>query len=208
MVFFIAIYGLGEFSYYQGRSHRLVLPTAFYPAVFLSLLVAINFWDPIRSFRWRDLLRASQMRLDLLSAAACMLWCALGLLSFGAALPAAAVCLSKPQSHHATEVIAERLRDIRGKKGVILVDPGNALHTIAGSYSTLPVSSPSEVILIRQIGEVQKAINSDDTEFVLIGGGYYWLRYIDFPKLDLVWRTNDMALFKKTSSQSPAKQQR
>lgn len=49
IVFLVSILGIGIFSYYQGRSHDLVLPTVMYQAIILTVICADGLYKTIRT---------------------------------------------------------------------------------------------------------------------------------------------------------------
>jgi hypothetical protein len=47
MIFYLAVLGVGIFSWYQGRSHNYALPTVWYPALIILIVFTDNLWAKI-----------------------------------------------------------------------------------------------------------------------------------------------------------------
>jgi hypothetical protein len=189
--FFIAIFGLGEFSYYQGRSHADVLPSTFYPAVFLSFLVAYDGWQAVRSVSPAELFRDPQKRWILLGTAFYAIGFAFGLVNFCRAIPATVTYAMHGPPQRESKVWPE----LPGVKGVILMNQSaNFLHVATGSQTTLPFASASEVMLLRQVPQVQAALDGADTQFVLLDTRFPVVRYLDLGKFQRVWQSRETVL--------------
>lgn len=169
--FFIAAYGLGSFSYFQGRSHPECLPSTFLPALLLAFIgtrqayAALDGW---RASAWRATpwLRSAAATAVCLSA-----FCICGFVTLCRSLPAAVRYCFDTTGGLATiplEPVWQALRPhVAGKPVVILAEPSAYLHTRTGSWSQLPVSSPTEVFFESQLAAIQRALERPGTILVL-----------------------------------------
>jgi len=212
--FFIAIYGLGQFSYYQGRSHHENLTTAFFPAVLLGFLVAYDGWRAVRSVPLVELLRDSPRRWILVWAGLSAIWFAFGLMNSCRAIKPALALSAKTVPHYTAESVPviDRgeappihmqtippgiWREMSGKKGVVFGEAGNFALVAMGSRSALPFASPTELALLRQLRQVQRALESVDTEFVLVNTAWTPVRDLDLSRYRPVWQGDGLVVLKK-----------
>lgn len=166
---FIALYGLGSFAYYQGRSSPKVLIAVMMPAVFLCCLYA------------REALARRSVAVVLWS-----LWCGYGAVNFVRALPEA-VALSMdrgPDVEFDTRATDALRADIGGRPAVMLADPDAYLLVKSGSWSALPTAGNAEVFLLAQLEEVQRVIDRAGTVVVLHPQlAPIWARHLDLRRL-------------------------
>jgi hypothetical protein len=77
--FFIALVGLGIFSYYQGRSHALNILHIVHPAALLCCLLTVDMQRRLGAVRWREAFGDPSLRFDALRLLALDLMLAVGL---------------------------------------------------------------------------------------------------------------------------------
>ncbi len=171
--FFIALYGLGIFSYYQGRSHvHCLLPVA-YPAVILSGFLAVDFFKECQSASWRQLLTHTGYRYSFLRLILCLLLPVFGILNFCRLLPDAVRYTAgepaPPPMVAKREPLIQLLQKyIYNSQTVIFSSISNYLHLKTKSYSALPFSSPAEILLFSQVKDVQNVLDHGDLKYVVI----------------------------------------
>jgi hypothetical protein len=158
---FIALYGLGIFSYYQGRSHVFCLAAVLYPAMILACLLSADL-----AAAWRAAgcsLKDPAARFCWLKLASCWLLVGFGLIHFGRGLPTAAATLARGRPREANvydeSAIGPLSERLAGSAAVILSPLSNYLHVRTRSWSALPFSSPQEIVLVAQAGEARQALD-------------------------------------------------
>jgi hypothetical protein len=169
--FFIAAYGLGTFSYFQGRSHPECLSATFLPAVMLAFLGTRHAYAALAGLpasAWRA---SPRLRSAVVAAICLSAFCVCGFVNLCRGLPAAVrYCFDTTGglAQIPLEPVWQQLRPhVAGKPVVILAEPSAYLHTRTGSWSQLPVSSPTEVFLESQLAAIQQALEPSDTILVV-----------------------------------------
>jgi hypothetical protein len=190
---FIALYGLGIFSYYQGRSHIWCLPPVVYPAAMLAGFLAL---DMARSERfaagWRSLL-AERNRYEALTLLACILLPAASVIGVCRALPAGALFVlqleERPQVVERLDPVVQDLRDRVGNSPTVILSPiGNYLHLRSGSWSSLPFSSSTEIMLLDQLRQVQAVLDSGRERYILVHhSNEAYLKLLRFTQYHYLW---------------------
>ena len=233
--FFIAIYGLGIFSYYQGRSHICCLYHVLYPAMILAGFHLIDLLRHIPKRPPWTRFRDPEWRYAVIRLVACGLFVVVGFVHFVVCLPSLMWDMpyendvaeqsatmdranldlrryleSIPSENKCREwsVAMERasldLRQYLKNSPCLILSPfSNYLHLKTGSYSALPFCSPSEVMLVDQLRDVQDAMEREDTQYVVmqtISGKNVWLlRGLRFDRFHVVRRFGaDIVLLEKT----------
>ncbi len=168
--FFIAVYGLGIFSYYQGRSHFFTLLAVLYPAF---LLMAFSAWDILASIKDGDGGRAA-LCLKRARLAALLLPFSVCLLSFPVKLPGYLRGLDGGAGPaRLPERLAEPLSYLRKAdppgKTLVLSGYSEVLHFLSGTASPLPFASLVEIILKEDLAKVQKLADDNDFSRILVG---------------------------------------
>jgi len=167
---FIAVYGLGAFSYYQGRSMAAFLPSSFPPAAILAFL-----WlhDSVRRFTapGRSLFADHRMRSQAFVAATAGLFCMFGIVNLLRSLP---MCLiyaldftGSGQAAEMSGLAAGFAPALTGREVVILAEPSSYFHARTASWSALPVASSTEVFLKSQVAEIQGLLDRGDVPVLL-----------------------------------------
>jgi len=169
-LFFIAAYGLGSFSYYQGRSLPQVLPAVFLPAFLLAFFWTRQGMSALTGHTLGDIRRSANLRLVAISTVPFAVFCLCGLVNLCRSLPAAVL-----YSFNTTGTIDARRMDpllaalrpiVSGKEAVFVTDPEAFMHTKTGSWSALPMASLSEVFLRSQVADIQRSIEKPGTVLV------------------------------------------
>lgn len=178
---FIALYGIGIFSYYQGRSHVHVLLVVAYPAVMLGALYFLDLLAGLKERRHRPMLSG----LALLAA----LGPAAGLLIFATSVPRAIDLLrhppqiSKDGSALLEQLAAIRARD-RGREIPVVSNMANFIHLKTETVSPFPVSSIVEVLGVDQLELVRRAIRDKRIDALLVYSVEPApLQHLDLPRL-------------------------
>jgi len=170
-VFFIAAYGLGTFSYYQGRSLPQVLLAIFLPVFLLAFFWTRQGLSTLAGRTFGDIERPTSLRLIAIQTVPVAIFCICGVINLCRALPAAvfyATNTTGAVNAHEMDPLTDALRQhVAGKAVAILIEPEAFLHTKAGSWSVLPVASLSEVFLRSQLAEIQRAIETPGTLIVV-----------------------------------------
>ena len=170
-LFFTAAYGLGAFSYYQGRSLPQVLPALFLPAFLLAFFWTRQGIAALSGRSFVDICYSADLRLIAITTLPVALFCVCGFVNLYRSLPAAveyATNTTGTVNASDFEPIWDAIRPhVKGKAVAILADPEAFTHTKTGSWSVLPVASSSEIFLKAQVKEVQRAISSADTVVVV-----------------------------------------
>ena len=179
---FIALYGLGAFSYYQGRSMASFLPSSFPPATILAFLWLHDAARRLPAASQR-VLTDSRARSRALVAATVGLFCMFGVVNLLRSLP---MCLMYAVDFAGSGRAAETARlaaafapALAGQPAVILAEPSTYFHVHAGSWSALPVASPTEVFLRSQVAEAQRVLDGGVPLLVHPRGRPEWARHLD-----------------------------
>ena len=158
---FVALYGLGVFSYYQGRSHVFCLAAVLYPAMILACLLSADLAAAWRAAGYS--LKNPEARFCWMKLAGCWLLVGFGLIHFGRGLPTAVAHLARGRPREANvynEAAIGPLRQrLEGSAAVILSPMSNYLHVQTHSWSALPFSSPQEIVLLAQAREARQALD-------------------------------------------------
>ena len=182
---YAALFGLGIFSYYQGRSHYHCLVAVAYPAMILACAM---FADLLKQHPHPE--PAAARRGILLKMAMPAIFIAWGLIYTAGSLPIAGryfrLLNQSLRTNHAPapadpgNELAPYLK--AGTKSIVLSPWSTYLLTKYHCYSALPVSSMgTEVYLKEQIPAIQNTINSQSSEYVIIEkSGSMWLSYFSF----------------------------
>ncbi len=204
--FFIALYGLGIFSYYQGRSHVQCLLAVIYPAVILSGFLAVDFFKECQSASWGQLFTHPGYRYTFLSLILCLLLPAFGILNFCRFCPdairfAVGEPLSPPTVAQLEPLIQLLQKHIGNSQTVILSPISNYLHLKTKSYSALPFSYPGEILLLSQVQEVQDILDRDDLKCIVIhpvpGVNIGYLAHLRFDRFRIAARMGDFLVLEK-----------
>jgi hypothetical protein len=169
-LFFIAAYGLGSFSYYQGRSLPQVLPSVFLPALLLAFFWTRQGMSALTGHTLADIRRDANLRLVAISTVPLAVFCLCGLVNLCRSLPAAVLysfnTTGTVDARRMEPLIAALRPIVSGKEVVFLTDPEAFMHTKTGSWSALPMASVSEVFLRSQVADIQRSIEKPGTVFV------------------------------------------
>ncbi|MFM8708277.1 MAG: hypothetical protein ACKOHK_09405, partial [Planctomycetia bacterium] len=161
--FFVAAYGLGSFSYYQGRSLTGFLPSVFLPALVLAFAWAQESLAVLSRHPLAEIRRDPRLRLAAVAALPMVTFLAAGGLNFARSLPAAVAyaCDTRgPIDARLMTPIWEALRPhVAGRAVVFLTDPSGYFHTKTSSWSALPVANLAEVFLESQFEEIRRIID-------------------------------------------------
>jgi hypothetical protein len=160
---FVALYGLGIFSYYEGRSHVLCLGAVLYPAMILACLLSADL-----AAAWRAAgcsLKNPEARFCWLKLAGCWLLVSFGLIHFVRGLPVVVMHLAQSRLPEEANICNEseiRLlsQRLEGSAAVILSPISNYLHVKTHSWSALPFSSPLEIMLLDQARQARQALDA------------------------------------------------
>jgi hypothetical protein len=179
---FVALYGLGIFSYYQGRSHVFCLVGVLYPAMILACLLSADLAAAWRAAGYS--LKEPEARFAWMKLAGCWLLVGFGLIHFGRALPTAVAHLVRGRPREARlcdeSLIGPLSRRLEGSAAVILSPVSNYLHVRTHSYSALPFSSPAEIILLAQAREARQALEGRKKVYLIDDSAEegIWLRCV------------------------------
>jgi hypothetical protein len=158
---FVALYGLGVFSYYQGRSHVYCLAAVLYPAMILACLLSADLAAAWRAAGYS--LKNPEARFCWLKLAGCWLLVGFGLIHFGRGLSTAVVHLARGRPREASvyneSAIGPLRQRLEGSAAVIISPISNYLHVRTHSWSALPFSSPAEIVLLAQAREARQALD-------------------------------------------------
>jgi len=170
-LFFIAAYGLGTFSYYQGRSMLQNLPTTFLPAALLSFFWARQGLAALSGLSLAEIRGAADLRLIAIKTLPVTVFCLCGFLNLCRSLPASVLyATDKAGAVNARDMepLWAAIRPhVEGKAVAILADPAAFMHTKTGSWSALPVASLIEVFLKSQLTDVQRSLEDPETVVVM-----------------------------------------
>jgi len=170
-LFFIAAYGLGTFSYYQGRSMPQSIPALFLPAFLLAFFWMRQGLFTLAGLTLNDIDRSAPLRLVAIQTVPLALFCICGFLNLCRSLPAVvlyAFNTTGTRSAREMDPLTDALRQhVAGKDVVILFEPDAYLHTKIGSCSALPMASLTEVFLRSQVDQIQRTIETPGTVIVV-----------------------------------------
>ncbi len=163
-LFFIAAYGLGTFSYYQGRSMPQVIPALFLPVFLLAFFWVRQGLLTLAGHTFTEIDRSASLRLVAIQTVPLAIFCICGALNLCRSLPAVVLyAFNTSGTHNARDMdpLTDGLRQhVAGKEVAILVDPEAYIHTKTGSWSSLPVASLTEVFLRSQVEQIQRSIET------------------------------------------------
>ncbi len=201
---FVALYGLGVFSYYQGRSHVFCLAAVLYPAMILACLLSADM-----AAAWRAAgcsLKTPEARFLWLKLAGCWLLVGFGLIHFGRGLPLAVAHLARGRPREASlyheSAIGLLRQRLEGSATVILSPLSNYLHVQTHSWSALPFSSPAEIVLLAQAREARQALDGRRKLYLVDDprGGGILLRYVRPDRLQEVQRIEGLTLYAREAT--------
>jgi hypothetical protein len=191
-LFFAAIYGLGIFSYYQGRSHVQGINVTFYPSLIVCFYWVTLGMKALQGVSFRMAWNQPQLRWVLLQILAYSLIVAFGFLNYMRQLPssigmAVALLKGKAQTADLFHSVCRDLRsDICDRKTVILGSPDAIVAMETECETVLPFSSITEVILQEQFDLVQQTIDRPDVEYVVVNNNNKhspkWIQSLNFQK--------------------------
>lgn len=186
---YIALYGLGIFSYYQGRNDLRNLLATCYPAAFLCCCWAADCARHLRGTSLRGAWRHPVKRLALLQLVVFGLMPCAGLASFACAVPSAVAygcVLAETAGRAVPQPVLTTLAPypLRGQELIICSDLANYLHVHTQSWSALPFSSCSEVVLVQDIAMIQDLLDRKGPAVVAFrdrdGGFLHVAKYLNF----------------------------
>ena len=159
---FTAVYGLGAFSYYQGRSMPSFLPSTFLPAMLLAFIWVREGMAVLSLRRPAEIVRRPELRIVAVCTLPMLMFLlALGL-NLGRSLPAAvryACDTTGPIDSRELAPIWDALRPhLSGRAVAVLTDPSAYIHAKTGSWSALPVANTAEVFLQSQLAEIESVL--------------------------------------------------
>jgi len=170
--FYLALYGLGTFSYYQGRSHITTMMGVSYPSM---IIVSFIVFDIIRSFKKEQFsLFNSKFRLKLIIVLPLVLILTHGFLnsvSFSTTIyPYFKSCFDKTiqipsQIQSKIDIVNENKKS---DKIIIMDNNADYIHYKTNTYSALPFPSLYEVLLVKHVEEIQEIIDSDNVRQVFV----------------------------------------
>ena len=159
---YIPLFGLGMFSYYQGRSHIYCLMPVIYPAVLLACFLGSDACERYRLMPFGAAWRDGPARGGLLAASMFWLLPALGIVIFFRWLPesvgdgwemaqrrpmSACWLPMSPVSEEIEAELAALKPRLDGQEVLVLSRIGNYVHLKTGTYSPMPFSDGLEVVL-------------------------------------------------------------
>jgi hypothetical protein len=165
--FFLAAYGLGSFSYYQGRSHPHNLATIFLPALVLGWIWLWEGQALLRDVPLRRILATPRLRPVAIGVMSLLVFCLCGVINCCRSLPGAIRDACRTES--GTDIASvNRLWDslrhaVGGRPVAVLIDPEGYIHLKTSSWSPLPVSTLTEVFLRDQVAAVQASLDDPAT---------------------------------------------
>jgi len=190
-LFFIAAYGLGAFSYYQGRSLPEVLPATFLPSLLLAFFWTRHGLLSLAGHDFTDICSSPELRLTAVKTVPLAVFCLCGFLNLCRSLPAAveyAMNTTGTVDSRAMDSVWNAIRPhVEGRAVAMLAEPEASIHTKTDSWSALPVASLTEVFLESQLTAVQRSLEHPGTIVAM------------HPKLMPEWcQRLDLAGFKET----------
>lgn len=173
--FFVAVYGLGIFSYYQGRSHLFCLTAVLYPAVLLASLWTyriVSSFGTAGDASWGIL--GQRFRRGAL--AALILPLVIGGIAFSWRLPS---YLSGLLPRAGESSIAGKLNGSiaflksipESDQPLVIAHNAETIYLLAGRASPLPVASLGEIILRKDLEKLQELIDRGEFGAILVGEG-------------------------------------
>jgi hypothetical protein len=170
---FLALYGLGLFVYYQGRSHLWVLPTVTCPAVVLAGFWLSDLLPQCQSARLQQLLFQPEIRSSFLKLAGCAMVLFLGTINFCRFLPdAASYALGRNDPPPMVPMPKPEVESVRsllsGTETLVLSPIGNYIYLKTNSYCGMPYACLSEVYLVSQVEELRKLLDHGPEKYVLL----------------------------------------
>jgi hypothetical protein len=161
---FIALYGLGIFSYYQGRSHVQVLLAVGYPTALLGCLFIVDLMkrpSPTSSRTFGFVLKA-------FSAFAP----AAGLVFMCSSIPRMVRVTRQPPTAAEKDAFLSTLevlrRQNRGTELPVVSNMENFIHLKTETSSPFPFSSLAEVMLTQQLEQLRKTISDKHITSVML----------------------------------------
>ena len=182
---YAALFGLGIFSYYQGRSHYYCLVLVAYPAMILAGSMFVDLLKKQLDPRFAAVRREIFLKMAMLA-----IFIAWGGIYFAGSLPIAGRYfqqLNQSLRTYQPNALVDPNNELApylkaNTKSIIISNLATYLLTKYHCYSALPVSSmATEIYLKDQIPSLQYAINSQSSEYVIIEkGDSIWLKYLSF----------------------------
>jgi hypothetical protein len=185
---FVALYGVGAFSYYQGRSHILCLYTPIFPAAILAAVLLHDFIRERRASRLaaRALLADSSWRWRTILAMPLILIVTYGLTTFAVSIPdawkyfreqVAGDAAHRQAAPFMPETIAHIRQNAQSPELLILTEHSELVHFLTGTYSCLPFSSLKEVMLVEHYRLIQRVISAPGTQQIFVIPADYLFRF-------------------------------
>lgn len=173
--FFVAVYGLGIFSYYQGRSHIFCLTAVVYPAVLLASLWAyrlISSSGTAGEAAWGD----AGQRLRRGALALLVLPLLIGFIAFSWRMPAYMDgLLSRAGENNIARKLNGPISFLKSipesDRPLIIAHNAETIYLLAGRASPLPVASLGEIILKEDLEELQGFIDRGAFGTIIVGEG-------------------------------------
>jgi hypothetical protein len=207
--FFVALFGLGVFSYYQGRSHVYSLICVSYPAILLAAVEAVRLAGCGQGIPLTAWLRDPVLRYRYVCSALFAVLPAFGLIGFCRSLPAATAHLggyNRPTGAAANlaPLCRELDRYIHGSETIILAPLSNYLHVKTHSWSALPFSSPSEIMLPAHVAAMQERLDRGDVSWLIVDREAcdWLLEYLRLDRFEPVRETMGLTCFRVIGSRS------
>ena len=167
---FVALFGLGIFSYYQGRSHVHVLLVVAYPA---TLLGCLHFIDLItrRSTAVAGATDASGTGFEHLMKGLALFLPGFGLVTMSHALPRmATVLLDSPPPAAMPELATLAMLRSRhaGTEVPIVSEDANFIHLETGTWSPFHFASTTEIMTQEQVDDLNATIQQRKYSRVIV----------------------------------------
>lgn len=176
---FIALFGIGIFSYYQGRSLVSNLFILTYPAVILTAFLLDDFSRRylINKNNIRHVLNNNIFRFDLIKMFFLSIIFAYGIVAFFTKLPdlykwvkydiKSIAEVDKPADIYINFIIENKKSD----ETIIFSDISDYLYCLTGTFSSLPYSSTIEAVTSLQWKKIREVIESKKTKQIFYGVG-------------------------------------
>jgi hypothetical protein len=188
---FVAMFGLGIFSYYQGRSHIWVLPSVIYPAFILVGFWLCDLCQRCRGADWKQMFADRSLRATTWKIAGCSLFLFCGVINLCRFLPDSVLyatgkgipLMSSPQDAEAKspalsppvaiaaqfQPVLNQLKErLHGSRIIILSPIGTYIHLKTGTSSALPFPCLGEVILVSQVAQIQEVLDQGVVEQIVL----------------------------------------
>jgi hypothetical protein len=185
-LFFVAIYGLGAFSYYQGRSAITSLSVMLFPVLLISFYWAALGMEQLPELSLRILWKQPQLRWKFLQIMGFSIFVMFSFFSYVRQVPALVHLAHHIHSEKPRPGIKagfENLRaEVHGRK-VVAIGNADALFCMeTHCESLLPFSSIIEVCLKEHVLKVQQAIDRPEVEYIILdsSGGVKLPAGLDF----------------------------